>query len=101
MWKNVAGMKWFRIRTVTRAEVIRNIGRFLNPSADCGPYEWDDFISVPIKHDSELEAIRDFCGQLPDLYPVPKGERGYCNTEGIAELRRILEDLKKNEREDT
>jgi len=34
-----------------------------------GAHDWDDFISIRISKNPELEAIRLKCGNLRDLYP--------------------------------
>ena len=86
-------MPW--IRKTTRADVAQYIENFLNyPNA---PDSWDDFVSVPIKGAPHLEAIRERATQLPYVYPVPPGEKGYCNEDGKNVLRKILEDLRSVE----
>ena len=81
--------------TVTKADVAKYIEDFLTAAG--GPYDWDYFISVRIKNDPELEAIRLRCGQLPDLYP-PNEPRQYCSDEGIRVLREILQKLRDSDR---
>ncbi len=59
---------------------INLIERFLSGEVD--PYEWDDFISVPVKN-QKLEELRLICVNLPKNYP-PSDTRHYCNSEGLA-----------------
>jgi hypothetical protein len=75
---------------LTRAEVISAIDDFLHRRG--GAWDWDDFFSTPLD-DPELEQVRLFCGRLPDEYPrlVPNE---YCGPEGIAALRKVLEELR-------
>jgi hypothetical protein len=75
----------------TKEEVLQEIEKFLSGSG--GAYDWDDFTSIRID-DPELEKIRAFCGDLPELYP-PTG-RQYCAEEGMNQLRKIASDLRKN-----
>ena len=75
---------------VTRTDVAKYIEDFL--SGKDGPYDWDNFISVRIKNDADLEAMRLRIGGLPDQYPADRG--GYCNEEGIKVLRQILDELR-------
>jgi hypothetical protein len=74
---------------ISREDVAKYIEDFL--SGKDGPLDWDYFISVRIKDNPELEAIRLRCGRLPDQYPPDKG--GYCNAEGMKVLRQILVEL--------
>jgi hypothetical protein len=46
----------------------------------CGPYDWDDFTSVPLK-DPDLEAIRISA----ELVQLP------ADAEGMAQLRHLLD----------
>ena len=73
-------------------EVARYIEDFVNGTG--GRWDWDDFICVPIA-DPELDTIRDLAARLPDLYP-PRQPGHYCGEEGMAELVRILEALRRD-----
>ncbi len=75
---------------ISREDVANYIEDFLADKG--GPWDWDDFISIRIKNNPELEAIRLRCGRLPDEYPPDQG--GYCNSEGIKVLRQILDELR-------
>jgi hypothetical protein len=75
---------------VSKEDVVKYIEDFL--SGKGGPWDWDDFISIRIKNNPELEAIRLRCGRLPDDSPPDQG--GYCNAEGIKVLRQILDELR-------
>ena len=46
-----------------------------------GPYEWDDFTSVPLKKVPELEAIR----YAAAMVPLP------ADADGLARLQRLLD----------
>ncbi|PYT30898.1 MAG: hypothetical protein DMG57_06755 [Acidobacteria bacterium] len=77
--------------TRTKEEVAKYIEDFLNDGG--GPHDWDDFISIRIRKNPELEAIRLKCGRLPDLYPpVERGQ--YCSDEGMEVLRQVLQSLR-------
>jgi hypothetical protein len=58
------------------------------------PYDWDDFTTLPIRHDAELDAIRLRCFHLRDEYPPAPGQRVYCSDEGMAVLKNILAQLR-------
>jgi len=75
----------------TYADVISYIENFVDGDGSL----WDDFISVPIKNPA-LEHVRIRATLLPAIYPVPAGQRGYCDKDGIEELRRTLAQLKKD-----
>ena len=59
--------------------------------AQGGKWDWDDFISIPAGY-PELEAVQKFCLSISDEYPPTKGV-GWCNEEGIRELKRKLDEL--------
>jgi hypothetical protein len=71
-------------------EVITEISKFLNGAG--GAYDWDDFVSIPIK-DKHLDAIRIECFDLREKYP-PGTKRQYCSDEGLKRLEEIFRDLK-------
>ena len=75
----------FRRVTYTRKEVADLIRRFL--SGNVSPWEWDDFISIPLR-DPQLESVRKVCGSAPDDYPALEPAR-YCNQEGAEMLRKL------------
>lgn len=65
------------------------------------PYDWDDFISIPIGDDPYLEGIRLQCGDLPGEYPPPPGVHAYCNDRGIQILKEVLDELRQKCTEET
>jgi hypothetical protein len=71
---------------MTRIEAADIIAKFL--AGRGGEWEWDDFTSVPIKGDRELDAIATFSNLVHDIYP-PERPHEYCNDEGKQVLRRI------------
>jgi hypothetical protein len=73
----------------TREEVAREIEKFLN--GDGGAYDWDDFVSIPIR-DERLNAIRIECAEPRDMNP-PDNCRQYCGEQGLKRPREILRDL--------
>jgi hypothetical protein len=71
----------------TKAEVADIIERFLNGGG--GGWDWDDFLSIPIA-DPELDEVRQRCDATRD-----DGYRNqWCGSAGIAELRRIVAELR-------
>ena len=77
---------------MTKEQVLREIEKFLSDTG--GAHDWDDFTSILID-DPELEKIRVFCADLPDLYP-PTQCRQYCKQDGMDQLAKIASDLRKN-----
>jgi hypothetical protein len=67
-------------------EVRENLNAFVN--GPIGEWDWDDFISVPIK-DPYLNAIRIICRDLPTRFPPEPGTGAYCNSEGWEVLKLI------------
>ena len=55
---------------------------------DTGEWDWDDFISVPIK-DAYLNAVRIICRDLPTRFPPELGSKAYCSKEGWSTLEMI------------
>lgn len=84
---------FLRQQSYTREEqfayVIQTIRDFLQGTGN--PWDWDDFTSVRIGY-PELDAVRAFCLELPAKYP-PAESMHWCNSEGLRELRRKLEQL--------
>jgi hypothetical protein len=76
----------------TTEEVIGEITRFL--SGIGGAYDWDDFLTIPIK-DQRLNAIRIECLDLREKFP-PESCRQYCSDEGLERLRGILKGLQSH-----
>ena len=85
-----------RKRKRTKAEVARAIEAFIlgneQPAVGQCPYEWDEFISVPIAN-PELENIRIRCAQLPEEFPSTTPQT-YCNPQGIQVLRDYAKQLR-------
>ncbi|MCY3003029.1 MAG: hypothetical protein NTV21_14600 [Planctomycetota bacterium] len=71
---------------MSREEVAQCIQDFLEGTG--GAYDWDDFTSSEFR-DPELESVRKQCIDVYTSFPAANGE-GYCNAEGLAELRRLL-----------
>jgi hypothetical protein len=71
----------------TKSEVAEIIEQFLGGTD--GPWDWDDFTSIRIA-DPELEAIRVRCVELHDS--TISGQ--YCGPEGLAEMRRMVDQLR-------
>lgn len=71
-------------------KVAETIERFINGTG--ATWEWDDFISVPIK-DPELDKIRSNCSRLPEEYPpTRKGE--YTSERGVDVLKGYIKQLR-------
>jgi hypothetical protein len=79
------------MRKRTAAAIAAQIDSFL--SGQGSEWDWDDFISVRID-DPELDRIRIVCAELPAKFP-PQVHGAYCSDEGIAVLRNLLENLRK------
>ena len=73
---------------MTADEVADAIERFIERRG--GPYDWDDFISVPI-YDDDLDAIRLRCAGLSDEFPA---SGAYCSEEGYAVLDELVRQLR-------
>lgn len=72
-------------------DVLNVIKSFVNGTG--GEWDWDDFISIPIKDDPFLEEIRKKCAALPEEFPANKKGQ-YCSEEGFEVLKgyiRMLE----------
>jgi hypothetical protein len=76
----------------TREEVAQTIEDFL---LDCGgDWAWDDFLSIPLEGDGYLEGIRLRCGDVREEFPPARGERAYCNEEGLRVLWELVAELR-------
>ncbi len=78
-------------------DVLNVIRSFIDGTAK--EWDWDDFISIPIKDDPFLENIRVKCSALRQEFPsVQRGQ--YCNDEGFKVLeefiRMIEQKMKQN-----
>jgi len=60
-----------------------------------GPWDWDDFISVPIR-DVELDAIRERCARLDSEFP-PERPGQFCGRAGMAVLRGYVDELRRSD----
>lgn len=72
-------------------EIADIIERFINGRGSS--WEWDDFISVPIK-DPELDKIREHCSRLPNEFP-PSKKGEYISEEGLEVLKQYVKQLKE------
>ena len=73
------------------AEEVRGvIVEFLG--GEFNPWDWDDFISTPIKS-NYLNSIRLLCLFIPDKYPPPSNSTMYCSDLGLDRLRMIAAQL--------
>ena len=75
-----------------RSKVVKLIDDFL--AGRDRAHDWDEFISIRISGDPELELLRRQIAGLPDAYPVGQ-QVGYCNPDGLKALREIVDTLKK------
>lgn len=71
---------------LSRKEAALAIGDFIEGRG--GPHDWDDFISIPIRGDRQLDAIRVLCAMLPDIYK-PAACNQYCGEAGFAFLAAV------------
>ena len=77
---------------MTKEEVAKTIENFVNGS--CGPWDWDDFISVQIANE-ELEAFRIACLRTQSEYPG--GPNQSCNEEGLEVLRSVAKQIRSGQ----
>ena len=76
----------------TKEEVASTIENFINGTS--GPYDWDDFVSIPIK-DAELNKIRLHCANLYKEYP-PQKDGHFCSEEGVKVLSNYIKKLREH-----
>lgn len=74
------------------AAIADLIERFLTDTPKY-QWEWDDFISIPLK-DPRLESVRLRCAGLPAEFPAVSANE-YCGPAGIAVLNSIVKDLRR------
>lgn len=80
---------WGATKRRTRAEVSRTIAEFVDGGG--GPFDWDDFLSVP-DVDPTLEEVRLRCVGIPERFPADD-PRQWCGPGGFDELRQIVQEL--------
>jgi hypothetical protein len=98
----IAGLLWgvFRwVKTpyyrVDKARMIRVLEMALTGQAT--ENEWRITFGMIIRHDPELEAIRQQCCDIEDKYFMEEGQAGYLfSSSGLAELKNLLELLAMN-----
>lgn len=56
--------------------------------------DWEVFISVPIRHDDELEQVRQQCEVIAERELMPGGHCQFSE-QGLRELAVVLENLKQ------
>ena len=78
---------------ITKNDVAEIINNFINGCG--GEWDWDDFISIPIK-DKYLDSIRQRCAGLPEEFPAGRN-KGCCNSDGVELLKQIVFDLRNKE----
>jgi hypothetical protein len=71
-------------------EIANTIEGFVSGKGD--QWAWDDFISIRLS-DPELEAVRQKCVAIRDQFP-PTDPKAYCSEAGLAEMRKIVQDLR-------
>jgi hypothetical protein len=76
--------------TAERRAMADTIERFLNGQVD--DWEWDDFISIPVKGDKEAEALRIEVANTAHEYPSDNPSQ-WCNDDGIKRLLEIANRL--------
>jgi len=77
----------------TVSEVRAYLQQFLEGKGN--PYEWDDFLSIPIK-DPYLDSIKNRCHRLQGDYP-PTEPGHWCSAKGEEILREYIKELKRHE----
>lgn len=59
--------------------------------------DWQVFIGIPLRHDHELQDIQTRCAALTEAeYTGDQGDRLF-SARGLAELKKLLAELKKQE----
>lgn len=81
--------KLFSRREPTENEVAETIEKFVHGT--CGPWDWDDFISVRYKK-GNVEAARVEC--LKVAKDFPGGATHWCSDEGLSRLLAIAASLR-------
>ena len=84
---------WGATAKRSRESVCRTIEEFVNGGG--GPWDWDDFISVP-DADPLLEQARRRCVSVAEQFR-PDGPGQWCGPKGLDELRRIAQELRGND----
>jgi len=67
------------------------IVRFLDQECE-HDWEWDDYLSMSSSF-SDLEAIRYKCASITVKYCSPKDSEEWITAEGIAEFKKIIDEL--------
>lgn len=58
--------------------------------------EWQFFLDMPIRHDAELETIRERCLQLQETQALrPKNQKARLQEGGLIRIRYILNQLEE------
>ena len=77
---------------MTQGDDVRDLlRRFI--SGTSGEWDWDDFISTPIKDDPYLDGIRLVCRELPSRFPPEPDSNFYCSDEGWERLKTLEKDF--------
>jgi hypothetical protein len=79
-------------RKLTSKDVRDILVRFLDGTAT--PYEFDDFVSVPIE-DPRLDAISKRCDGLRTEFP-PEVSGHYCGEGGVEVMRQFIRELEND-----
>ncbi|MBR9908927.1 MAG: hypothetical protein GYB33_01090 [Gammaproteobacteria bacterium] len=78
---------------LTATEVARLLEWVLLGQATAN--DWRVFCDIPISHDARLEAIRQQCQQIDELYYIGDGGSSYLlNKDGLQQVRRLLDELR-------
>ena len=80
------------MRPRTAIEVADIVQRFLDGTS-LDPWEWDDFISVPLA-DPALDSVRRRCAEIREEYP-PAIPGTYCGPDGEDVLRFLIAGLRE------
>lgn len=82
---------------MNREELADLIERFV--SGEVGDWEWDDFTSIR-SDDGLIEQVRQQANAIRDRFPPDDGH-SYCSSRGVAELRRLAQDIRDSELRDS
>ena len=74
---------------LTSSEVRQILVSF--PDGSGGPWEWDDFTSVPVA-DSALDKVRERCAGLWQEFP-PERPNEYCSDAGTQVILDFIQQL--------